>query len=190
MRFYLFITLAVVGLAIGAVGTVGAQTDAVENASQDLTSNETETEAPNGSDVQGIWIDENTRLLESEHLAEDGTARITIHSEIRQSVTLTDAGKFSTGGEVARRTLDMRPGDTATVELPVTVVDGLVGVGISTNELLWAEVIEARNTGSSPWEQTGPVAGWLGGASVFTVMMGIAAMKVKRKNPTAPEAME
>lgn len=190
MRFFVLIALVVLTLPATVAGPISAQP--VGNAPVTMTETPTEGASDNQPEnaTETTRIDFTTTLVNSEYEPDQGVARITIHSERTQSITFTDSGAFVEGGEVNERTVAFRAGETDTVELSVTESGGLVGVGISTDHTLWAEVINAQQTSESPWEQTGPVAGWIGGASVVGVMGVVAAWRTKRNDPTEPEMME
>lgn len=178
MRFSVFITLLVLSLAV--VSPAAAQ----ELPSASSTPTATETDA----DQQGVWIDSNTRIVSSEYLPSEGVARLTIHSEIRQSITLTDAGAFNTGGQVSQRTAQFYPGDTITMEITVTEVQGTVGVGVETSQVLWAELVQRGGDGSLDiLSALGSIQAWVAGISIAFIWMAIAGWSVMRNEDGAPE---
>jgi hypothetical protein len=81
------------------------------------------------------------------------------------------------------------PGDSATVEIPVTEVDGRVGLGISTRYTdLYSEIIEPANgDGLDILRTLGSVGAWIAGALIAFVWMVIAAWNVMRNEGGTPE---
>ncbi|MFC7057990.1 hypothetical protein [Halovenus salina] len=84
-------------------------------------------------------------IVNSTFNEETGTATVVLESDIPQQVTVTDAGAFSVGGSVERRTVRLQPRERVTVTLQVTEVNGRVGLGIETRSRLYAHIIEVPN---------------------------------------------
>lgn len=170
-----------------ATAPAAAQIDAEPiNGSDDGQDGGNETQAGAAGDA----IDANTVLIDSEYREGDGEVAVTIQSDLTQDITVSDVGAFIEGGEVPQRTVRVDAGETTTIAVPVTEVDGLVGVSIKTRETLYAEPLEYRDTGGNPFARTSSTTGWLGGASAAAIMTGLAAYRVRNRDPTEPEQME
>jgi hypothetical protein len=123
-------------------------------------------------------IDEHTRLISAE--LSDGTATIVIESDIRQRITLSDAGTFKEGGVVRQRSEVISPGERVEISMPVTKVDGFAGVSIKSRETLYAVPLKSEVDffdSESTW-QTVQVAA-LGGASGVLVVAIILAWRLR-----------
>jgi hypothetical protein len=137
--------LAGVVLVLGfSAGSVHAQpqnnsTATVPPVDELLTDTPTPTPAPNASQ-SGERVDGGLTLLSSSYDADAGTATLQFRASEHTSVTLVDAGAFQEGGVLNDRTMILEPGEH-TVEFPVTEVDGMVGVSITTDEVVYAEPI-------------------------------------------------
>jgi hypothetical protein len=132
-------------------------------------------------------IDSQTVIVSSS--VRNGSAVITLRSSASQSITLTDAGDFRSGGVVGSRTIAVRGGETTTVEFPVTEQDGMVGVGISTEQTtLYAEIIERGGGGGlGVLRVLSSLQAWLAGAGVAFIWMIIAGWTVMRSENGRPE---
>jgi ABC-type Fe3+-hydroxamate transport system substrate-binding protein len=129
----LMIVFAVVCLAVG-VALIAGSAQAAETPQNNTT-----------SDSTGEQIQDGLTLVSSSYDG-NGSATVTLRAETYETVTITDAGAFASGGEIPRRVVVLDPGET-TVEMPVTESgSGLVGVTIGTNETLYAEPIVANQT--------------------------------------------
>jgi len=122
-------------------------------------------------------IDANTRLVSSSYDPQNETASVVIESERAQAITVSDAGAFTQGGEIPRRTVVVDDGERVTVELPVTTVNGKVGLAISTDETLYAEVItvnpdDSLFQGRPTWQdmQVAGFSGFVGGLLVISLV--------------------
>jgi hypothetical protein len=90
-------------------------------------------------------IDTDTVILNSSYNDQAGIATVIIESEVPQQVTVTDAGAFSVGGTVERRQVRLDPREPTKISLPVTEVNGRVGLGIETRQKLYGHIIEVPN---------------------------------------------
>lgn len=124
---------------------------------------------PADADVRAT-IDSTTDLLSVDYDGHRGVLVLEVRTDEPTALTITDAGAFSAGGEMARRT-EIVDG-TATIEMPVTKVEGLVGVTISTPETLYAVPVRVSFQlwqGTPTWNEVhlsalGGVVGGLGAA--------------------------
>lgn len=163
----LMTTLAAVLLLIGTAAPAVAQSN--------------ETAAPNGTagtDVERI--DGQTVLVETEYDEQTGMASVTIRSETLQEVAVTDAGGFWQGGEVAHRSVMVKPGETTTLKIPVTKVRGFIGVSVGTaNTPVYGVPIDGfeTNTLSFVDQLTSPEA-LATGATSMALWMVIAGLYV------------
>jgi len=139
----------------------------------------TPTPTPNGTD-SGERIQTGLELLSSEY---DGEGSATLKFRVTGApvaVTITDAGAFQRGGEIDRRTVVLDEG-THTVEMPVTESpNGLVGVTIGTNEVLYAEPIKTETDlfeSESTWGLV-QTAG-LGGAVGVVIVAGLISWRLR-----------
>lgn len=169
--------LAVATLLVGAVGPVVAQPASPTPTAQRSDTASTER------------IDGNTVIVRSRYLSNESVALVTLRSERAQSVTLYDAGQFQQGGKPETRTVALDKGQTATIEIPVTEVDGQVGVGISTRDtLIYGEIIKASGGGGlGILEAVSPLQAWFGGVGVAFIWMIIAGISVMRRESGRPE---
>lgn len=141
----------------------------------------TPTAAGNATGATGETIDQNTVLLNSSYDGAKGTVSVTIRSETLQQITVTDAGAFMEGGEIARRTVTVRPDQPTTIEIPATEYQGSVGVSIATASTLYAEPIEVRDAwfqGDSTWTDTQAA----GAGSALGVLLVVAALAWRRRD--------
>ncbi|MDG5778845.1 hypothetical protein VB773_01040 [Haloarculaceae archaeon H-GB2-1] len=177
MRFRAFLALVA---AVSLLLLTTAPALAAENSTQPMPiANQTQTER----------IDENTVLLHSEYSATDDVARITLRSETLQTILVSDAGRFTQGGKIPVRGDVLRPGETATIELPVTEVDGYVGVAISTDATpMYAEILQQpTGDGLDILKALTSLQAWLAGAFVAFVWFAIAGWQVLRREGGRPE---
>jgi hypothetical protein len=150
----------------------------------------TDTLTP-GAGANPEQIDENTRLVSATYDKETGQAVVIIESDSLQDVVISDAGAFMEGGIVEQRTVTLKPGERATVRMPVTKVKGYVGVSIATRSgALYAVPMEIPARGTNPFTQVGPIPAWIGGAGTGLGMTVFAAYRVSGKDPDEPEPME
>lgn len=156
-------------------------------AARSSTATDTSPSPTAHSSTNGERIDGGTVLVSSEWQENESVALITLRSEIDQDVTLTDAGKFSTGGTVPERTVEIDAGETTTVEIPVTEVDGRVGVGIATRYTLYAEIIKSPSGGLDILRALSSLQAWIAGATIAFVWMVIAGWNVMRREDGRPE---
>lgn len=137
--------IAVIVLVVAAVGAVAAPAAA--------QTNPIDTPTPTPTPETGTErIDQNTVLVDSEWRPETSEIAITIRSETLQPITVTDAGAFMQGGEVAQRTVTVSAGNETTITIPGTKYRGFVGASIATTDTLYAEPIEIQQQ-------------WFGGAA-------------------------
>ena len=192
MRFLAIITLTVVvslAVPIGATPTATNSTgvdDVVDAINQ--SSSPSPTAQRSGPEYQER-IDPNTVIVDAEYRANESVALITIRSRSSQTITLSDGGQFRQGGKVPVTVEPFRAGETATIEVSVTEVDGMVGVAISTeNTRLYSEIIEDNTGGGLDILRTlSSVQAWLAGAAIAFVWMAVAGWSVMRREGGRPE---
>jgi len=90
-------------------------------------------------------VDRYTVIVNSSYSEQTGMATVTLESDIVQDVVISDAGAFVTGGQVERREVTLVPGDRQEVRLPVTEVEGRVGLSVATERQLYAHIMETTN---------------------------------------------
>lgn len=129
--------LAAVLLLIGTAAPVAAQS--VEISAENETT-------PAGNAPETVRIDSQTTLLDSGFNSETGMAYVKIRSDTLQQITITDAGAFLQGGEIPRRSVMVKPGETTTIKIPATKVRGFVAVSVATPETLYAVPISGFQT--------------------------------------------
>jgi hypothetical protein len=139
---------------------------------------ETPTE-PAGSPA-GEQIDNATVLVSSSYDGSTGEATVKIRSEKLQEITVSDAGAFISGGQVAQRTVLVEPGETAKITLPATEAEGYVGVSIATSQTLYAEPIHSSG-GLSPPNDSG-LAGLFSG--IVLMFLSVIGYHTYRKRKT------
>ena len=106
------------------------------------------TTAQNGSNqTGGEVISEGLTLVNTEYRAGDdgnGTLALTFQADGPTATTLYDAGAFRYGGKIPSRTsvIDGR----YTMEMPVTEVDGMVGVTVVADGTRYAVPVEVDST--------------------------------------------
>ena len=130
--------------------------------------------ADGGNQTEIEPVDGSTVIVNSSYSEQSGQASITLESERRQDVVITDAGAFTTGGEVERREVTLRPGESATVEMPATESAGRVGLGIETETVLYAHIIEVPDYlfYSEPGWSTVRLVGFGSGGGVLLAVIG------------------
>jgi len=132
-------------------------------------------------------IDGATEIVGTRYIESDGIAMITIRSSATQTVTFSDAGRFNQGGKVPVRAEVFRSGETATVEIPITEVNGRVGVAITTeNTPLYAAIIEDGGGGLEILEALSSLQAWAAGIIVAFTWMVIAGYSVLRREDGSP----
>lgn len=140
-----------------------------------------QADATNESEVcvDAEQVDPTLELCNAEF--DDGDAVLTFRSQIPQEVTLSDAGKFSEGGDVPQRDVRLRPNGTQTVRFPVTKTDsGKAGVGISSDRALYSVVLEeSRSWIGGPYDAND--ARWAGGGGIFWAALSTAVTVVRRR---------
>jgi len=123
-------------------------------------------------------IGPNTLLISSSYDEQNGTASVVIESERPQTITVSDAGAFSKGGEIPRRITVFGSGERRTIELPATKINGKIGLAISTDETLYAEVISVAEPddslfqGRPTWQdmQVAGLSGFVGGLLIVSLV--------------------
>lgn len=193
MRYFSLITLVVLAVSLVATAPIGVVATETPSPSPTATTSlqptvtDTPGSTPNATDIERI--DENTVIVASEWDEDAGVARITVQSKTTQTVTFSDAGKFVQGGKVPVTATAIRAGTTTTVEVPVTEVDGRVGVAISTDDTaLYSEILEQPSgDGLGILEAVSTIQAWLGGATIAFVWMVIAGWSVIRREGGRPE---
>ncbi|WP_144426067.1 hypothetical protein [Halanaeroarchaeum sulfurireducens] len=98
----------------------------------------TDPQEPPAETIDPVTAIESTWL-------EDGTMVLVIRSDVPQLVTLTDAGAVWGGGEIPQRSLTLQAGRNR-VSIPVTEVDGRVGVTIATQRVLHGTTLTTGTT--------------------------------------------
>jgi hypothetical protein len=118
-----------------------------------------------------------------------GRAYVVLRSATQQEIKIGDGGFLESESQTpATTTRTFSPGETIRMETPVTVVEGRVAVLIRTESDWGGEIIRPQRP--SPFEETGSVAGWLGGASCAIVMGGWSIRREMGSEPDEPEQME
>ncbi|ACV10985.1 conserved hypothetical protein [Halorhabdus utahensis DSM 12940] len=170
----LLAALAAVLVLVGTAAPVAAQSNA--------------TTAPNGTNATDVErIDSQTVLLDTGYNAQTGMASVTIRSETLQQITITDAGGFWQGGEIARRSVMVKPGETTTLKVPVTEVRGFVGVSIGTPNTLYGAPISGMNTNTLSFVDrlTSPeaLATGAGSMALWMVIAGLYVLWIEGGEP-------
>jgi len=196
MRFSHLTTLAVVSLAllaapIGATPTVtaGTATNATTTTTTAVPSPSPIAHSPQSTPTDTTRIDSQTVIVDSEYRDNESMALLTIRSRAAQTVTFTDAGRFRQGGQVPVQVEVLRPGETATFEVPVTEVDGWAGVAISTERTrLYSEIVKQPSGGGLDILKTlSSLQAWAAGAAIAFVWMVVAGYNVMRREDGRPE---
>jgi len=194
MRFLILFTLAVVSLAAvtpaGATptATAGNNSTTLDNVTTELTNPEPTAQGSESEPTDTTRIDQNTVLVDSEYRANESVALLTIRSKTVQTLTFSDGGQFRQGGKVPVTVEPFRAGETATIEVPVTEVDGWVGVAISTeNTRLYSEIIKQPSAGGLDiLRALSSLQAWLAGVLVAFTWMVIAGWNVLRREDGSP----
>jgi len=170
---HFFVIIACIAAA-GAI-TPGALAQEMPESPVNQTTNQTDTAAAECTEA----IDRYTVVCSKE--VRDGVAVIHLESERNQTITVTDAGVFRTGGEVQRKTVTLHEGRN-TVRLPVTIVDTgiggqMAGVSVETGLTLYAVPIDVSSPIiGGPWSaQDAQLSGLSAAVSVALVSLLIVA---------------
>lgn len=167
-------SVAVVLLALGLVavsGVVSGQTGYGGNYVQQAE-NETATRSPATSGTE--QIDTNTRLV-SATLTDDMTARITVESDVPQTIVIVDSAGVFSRGEVNSRRVSVLPDKRTTLTLPVTETsDGFVGVSLTVQSgTIYGVPLERGGDDFSAPQQSDLLALFAGVGSVLLLIWGI-----------------
>lgn len=154
----LAVLLLFTALLAGATATAAAQANAsdVPNDPRDSapsSSSSASTTSPNATDPAADCterIDAIVSLCSAEYNDDTGTATLMMHSTRAQRVVVTDAAAFMSGGEVERRTYTLD--GVSEIEMPVTEYQGMVGVSVDTQRVLYAVPLGQGYTLASPHE--------------------------------------
>lgn len=132
-------------------------------------------------------IDDNTVLIEASYNEQSGMVSVTVRSDRPQAITVTDAGALMQGGEIPQRTVAVDGGETATIKVPATEVQGWVGVSIKTDETLYGVPITGfeANTLSFVDRLTSPQALATGAVSmaIWMVVAGVYVLWIEGGEP-------
>lgn len=177
----LSVVVVLVGLAVAPVGAAAASPQPTP---ERLGQTVAQTQPVNQT---GEQIDSEVSLVSSSYSADSGTVTLVFESDSARAVTLSDAGGFIDGGKINRRTLVLSEGRT-TVEFAVTETPrGYVGVSISTESVLYAEVIQSPSV--SPFQGSTGTVGWFGGAAIVLLsFVGAALWKLHKEGGEPVEA--
>ncbi|MFC7194828.1 hypothetical protein ACFQL4_09500 [Halosimplex aquaticum] len=148
----------------------------------------TEPPAPE-SDGNATRIDSATAIVASEYVPKKGVARVTIRSEIVQNIVFSDGGFLSTGGGKGEtRTESFGAGETSTVQIPVTEVNGRAAVVIGTeNTPLYGVIVKEGGGGLDIIRELEPLQALLIGVIVAFVWVVIAGWNELRGERGRPE---
>jgi len=161
-----------------------------------LASNATATATPTTTeppepDPEGnaTRIDGATEIVASEYIESEGVARVTVRSKAVQTITFSDGGFLADGGgEGYSRSEAFGSGETATVQIPVTEVNGRVAVVLSTDETpLYGHIIKPGGGGLDVIDALGSLQALLTGVGVAFVWMLIAGWNELRGERGRPE---
>ncbi|MXR19754.1 hypothetical protein [Halobacterium bonnevillei] len=174
------VVVAGVAAPAAAAGPQPTAPDLGVSVAQSAHENQTTTEPV------GKQIDSTISLVSSSYDPDSGTVTLVFESAASRRVTLSDAGGFLEGGEVNRRTITV-DGRTA-AEFAVTETDrGYVGVSISTDQVLYAEIV--RSPSLSPFRGSSGTVGWFGGAAIVILsFVGAALWKLYKEGGEPVEA--
>lgn len=168
----LVLVVVLVGFGLLGAATVSAQetngTGVDVGVEQDSDEPETET---------GERIDNSTVVLDSSYSSKTGRATLTIRSSKLQTITLSDAGGFLSGGEIAQNTVVVKAGSTQKISVDATKVDGYVGVSVATPGTLYAVPIETRSTLFDPPTESDFLALVIGVLLVLVASWGLKRRK-------------
>ena len=130
-------------------------------------------------------IDQNTALCDA--TLDDTTATLIIESDIRQSVTLTDAGGMMTGGEIRRESRLLRSGENR-VEFKITRYRGRAGLTIDTGPVLFGVPLREPTTLlDRPITASDVQASAIGGASAVAFAIFVMVLRAVRGTDAEPE---
>jgi len=136
----------------------------------------------------GTAIDSVTTLKSSRYFDGRGVVTVVIHSEIRQVITVNDAGTFAAGdsGQIPRRVVAMEPGETEMITVPVTEFEGYVGIGISTENTLYGVTLQAPSDALNLLKQASTLKAWVGGITIAFIWIVVAAWSELRREGESP----
>ncbi|GAB3681223.1 hypothetical protein GCM10028857_05110 [Salinarchaeum chitinilyticum] len=125
-------------------------------------------------------IDRVTYLCSAE--LDDGEAVLTLRSTASQTITLTDAADFSSGGLADQRDVEVDAGETVTVRFELEETDtGMSGVGIDTEFALYSVVFsQHRELIGGPWSAFDAQLTGVGAGS--GAALGALVTVLRRKN--------
>jgi len=175
------VVLAGVTAPAAATSPPSTAPDLGTGVAQSAQENQTTASGPPGKQ-----IDSTISLVSSSYNPDSGTVTLVFDSPASRRVTLSDAGGFLEGGEVNRRTITV-DGRTA-AEFAVSETDrGYVGVSISTDQVLYAEIV--RSPSLSPFRGSTGTVGWFGGAGIVILsFLGAALWKLHKEGGEPVEA--
>ncbi|WP_436927101.1 hypothetical protein [Halosimplex amylolyticum] len=159
-----------------------------DNATATQTPVPTEPPAPD-SDGNATRIDSATEIVASEYLPKKGVARVTIRSETVQNIVFSDGGFLSTGGGKGdTRVESFGAGETSTVQIPVTEVNGRAAVVIATeNTPLYGVIVKEGGGGLDVIRELEPLQALIIGVVVAFTWMVIAGWNELRGERGRPE---
>lgn len=130
--------------------------------------------------ADGERIDLHTVLCDAE--LEGGDAVVTIHSDVHQTVTLSDAGAFSNGGEVPTRDVGLMPNETVTVRFSVTETQaGKAGVGLFTAHSMYSVILkDERHLIGGPWTVNDARYAGAGGSAGAAFVAAVTVLRRRR----------
>lgn len=136
----------------------------------------------------GTAVDDYTTLVRTQYNDDRETVTVVLHSEIRQVITVNDAGALVAGGsgQIPRRIDAVEPGETIRVTLPVTRHEGFVGVAISTDNTLYGHTIAAESDAFERISKTTPQKALLIGVVVALSWVVIAGVSELRREGGEP----
>jgi hypothetical protein len=146
-RFFIALLLVAAALTVatapaGAVAMAENNTTTEPTTAQPTTqTNTTDARPPSRSNASdcGTVVDYNTRICSASF---DGTTTtVVIYSDVRQPVTISDAGSFAAGGEVPQRQVMLEQGRNR-VSISSERYRGTVGVAIETRTTLYAHYVD------------------------------------------------
>lgn len=114
-------------------------------------------------------IDSDTSLCDT--TLENGSAVLTLQSDVNQRITFTDAGAFVAGGVVETQTRIVTEGRSEIV-MPVTQQNGFAGVSISTGDVVYAVPLESTSSLLEPPVTSSDVQAAAGGGA-FSVSVAV-----------------
>ena len=137
----------------------------------------------------GDWerIDASTWVVSTDYNPDSGTGTITLYSTRLQEVTITDSGGLIDGGQVAQRSVTLRPDSQRTIEMRLTAVRGFAGVSVATPSTLYAVPIEPVGGRWFDGEPTWGTVQIAGLGSTLGVVAALSGVAWKRRDGGAPE---